>query len=33
MKNILLIGDSIRYGAPPSSPGYGKYVKEMYNET
>jgi len=33
MKNILLIGDSIRYGAPPSSPGYGKYVKEMYGET
>ena len=32
MKNILLIGDSIRYGAPPSSPGYGKYVKEMYGE-
>ena len=29
MKNILLIGDSIRFGAPPSSPGYGVYVKEM----
>ena len=27
MKNILLIGDSIRYGAP-GSPGYGIYVKE-----
>lgn len=27
--NVLLIGDSIRYGAPPNSPGYGIYVKEM----
>ena len=27
MKNILLLGDSIRYGAP-GSPGYGKIVKE-----
>ena len=36
MKNILLIGDSIRYGAASNpeyktadSPGYGVYVKEM----
>ena len=29
MKKILLIGDSIRFGAPPNSPGYGIYVKEM----
>lgn len=29
MKNVLLIGDSIRFGAPPNSPGYGIYVKEM----
>lgn len=29
MKNVLLIGDSIRYGHPPKSPGYGKYVKEQ----
>lgn len=29
MKNVLLIGDSIRFGAPPGSPGYGVYVKEM----
>lgn len=28
MKNVLLIGDSIRFGAPPNSPGYGVYVKE-----
>lgn len=28
MKNVLLLGDSIRFGAPPSSPGYGVYVKE-----
>lgn len=27
MKNIFLIGDSIRFGAP-GSPGYGVYVKE-----
>lgn len=27
MKNIYLIGDSIRFGAP-GSPGYGIYVKE-----
>ena len=27
MKNILLLGDSIRYGAP-GSPGYGKIVME-----
>ena len=27
MKNIYLIGDSIRFGAP-GSPGYGVYVKE-----
>ena len=26
--NIFLIGDSIRFGAPPDSPGYGVYVKE-----
>lgn len=37
MKNIFLIGDSIRFGAPnPSkynnvSPGYGIYVKEKLN--
>ncbi len=29
MKNVLLIGDSIRFGAPPKSPGYGVYVKKM----
>ena len=36
MKKVLLIGDSIRFGAPSnpeygtsSSPGYGVYVKEM----
>lgn len=29
MKNVFLIGDSIRYGAKPVSPGYGVYVKEM----
>ncbi|MBO5454237.1 MAG: hypothetical protein J6A69_09800 [Clostridia bacterium] len=28
MKNIFLIGDSIRFGAEPNSPGYGVYVKE-----
>lgn len=28
MKNILLIGDSICYGAPPNSPGYGVLVQE-----
>ena len=28
MKTVFLIGDSIRFGAPPSSPGYGIYVKE-----
>ena len=28
MKNIFLIGDSIRFGAN-NSPGYGVYVKEM----
>ena len=32
MKNILLIGDSIRFGAPPSSPGYGVYVKELMKD-
>ena len=29
MKKIFLIGDSIRFGAPPKSPGYGRYVKEL----
>lgn len=30
MKNIFLIGDSIRFGATEgNSPGYGVYVKEM----
>ncbi|MBQ5808205.1 MAG: hypothetical protein IIW21_00435, partial [Clostridia bacterium] len=29
MKNVFLIGDSIRYGAQPVSPGYGIYVKKM----
>jgi len=30
MKNIFLIGDSIRYGSTAgNSPGYGVYVKEM----
>lgn len=28
MKNIFLIGDSIRYGNFVNSPGYGVYVKE-----
>ncbi len=31
MKNIFLIGDSIRFGAGQVSPGYGVYVKEMLN--
>ena len=30
-KRVLLIGDSIRFGAP-NSPGYGIYVKEMLND-
>ena len=36
MKNVLLIGDSIRFGAvsnpeyqTSNSPGYGRYVKEL----
>ncbi|MBQ2743211.1 MAG: hypothetical protein IJF32_10455 [Oscillospiraceae bacterium] len=29
MKNVFLIGDSIRFGAGTVSPGYGIYVKEM----
>ena len=29
MKNVILLGDSIRLGAPPHSPGYGVYVKEL----
>lgn len=33
MKNVFLIGDSIRYGAQPKSPGYGIYVKEMLEGT
>ena len=28
MKKIFLIGDSIRFGAPPNSPGYGVFVQE-----
>lgn len=28
MKKVFLIGDSIRYGAPPNSPGYGVCVKQ-----
>jgi hypothetical protein len=32
MKKIFLIGDSIRFGAPPSSPGYGVYVKELLKD-
>ena len=35
MKNLYLIGDSIRFGAygcTPQSPGYGVYVKEMFKE-
>jgi len=28
MKNVFLIGDSIRYGEPPGSPGYGIFVKK-----
>ena len=28
MKNVLLLGDSIRYGVPPKIAGYGVYVKE-----
>ena len=28
MKNVFLIGDSIRFGASPESPGYGVFVKE-----
>ena len=31
MKKIVLIGDSIRFGAP-GSPGYGVYVKEILAE-
>ena len=30
-KRVLLIGDSIRFGAP-NSPGYGIYVKEMLSD-
>lgn len=29
MKKVYLLGDSIRFGAPPDSPGYGVFVKEM----
>lgn len=29
MKNVFLLGDSIRFGAPPKSPGYGIYVKKQ----
>ena len=32
MKNILLIGDSIRFGAPPNSPGYGVLVQEKLKD-
>ncbi len=28
MKNVLLIGDLIRFDHPPKSPGYGVYVKD-----
>lgn len=28
MKNVLLLGDSIRYGVPPKIAGYGGFVKE-----
>lgn len=31
MKNIYLIGDSIRYGSM-NSPGYGIYVKEKLKD-
>ena len=31
MKNVFLIGDSIRFGAP-GSPGYGVYVKEKLKD-
>lgn len=31
MKKVLLLGDSIRYGAT-GSPGYGGYVKEMLED-
>lgn len=31
MKNVYLIGDSIRFGAP-TSPGYGVYVKEALTD-
>ncbi|MBQ9485477.1 MAG: hypothetical protein IJU83_01430 [Clostridia bacterium] len=32
MKNIFLIGDSIRCGAQPYSPGYGVYVNEALKD-
>lgn len=32
MKNVFLIGDSIRFGAGNVSPGYGIYVKEMLKD-
>ena len=33
MKRIFLIGDSIRFGAPPKSPGYGVFVtQKLENE-
>lgn len=32
MKNILLIGDSIRAGISEESPGYGVYVKEKVKD-
>ncbi len=30
MKKVFLIGDSIRFGAGEKSPGYGVYVKELF---
>ncbi len=32
MKKVLLLGDSIRYGASSGSPGYGVFVKEMLKD-
>ena len=32
MKNLFLIGDSIRFGAPPSSPGYVT-INDLYSIT
>ena len=32
VKNVILVGDSIRFGSGEISPGYGRYVKENLSE-